>query len=95
MSILKLKNVSYRYKDAKKDEYVLKNIDYEFCTGKLYVIKGKSGSGKTTFLSLISGLETNYEGSILKIKNLRKLIWINIVIPILELYSKVIIFYHL
>ena len=78
MSILKLKNVSYRYKDAKKGEYVLKNIDYEFCTGKLYVIKGKSGSGKTTFLSLV-----------------RKLIWINIVIPILELYSKVIIFYHL
>ena len=73
MSILKLKNVSYRYKDAKKDEYVLKNIDYEFCTGKLYVIKGKSGSGKTTFLSLICGLETNYEGSILyKDKELKK-----------------------
>lgn len=65
MSILKLKNVNYRYKDAKKDEYVLKNINYEFETGKLYVIKGRSGSGKTTFLSLISGLETNYEGSIL------------------------------
>ena len=78
MSILKLKNVSYRYKDAKKDEYVLKNIDYEFCTGKLYVIKGIM---KEVFFT--------------KIKNLRKLIWINIVIPILELYSKVIIFYHL
>ena len=37
MNILKLENISYRYKDAKKDEYVLKNIDYEFCTGKLYV----------------------------------------------------------
>ena len=74
MSILKLKNVSYRYKDAKRNEYVLKNIDYEFCTGKLYVIKGKSGSGKTTFLSLISGLETNYEGSILyKDKELKKI----------------------
>lgn len=65
MSILKLNDVSYRYKDAKKDEYVLKNINKEFELGKLYVIKGKSGSGKTTFLSLISGLVTNYEGSIL------------------------------
>lgn len=65
MKLLELKNVSYRYKDAAKDEYVLKNINYIFEPGKMYVIKGRSGSGKTTFLSLISGLETNYEGNIL------------------------------
>lgn len=63
--ILSLKNVNYRYKDAAKDEYVLKNINYEFEKGKTYAIKGKSGSGKTTLLSLISGLEKNYEGEIL------------------------------
>ena len=62
--ILKLKNVSYRYKDALKDDYVLKDINYSFEKGKIYAIKGKSGSGKTTLLSLISGLETNYEGVI-------------------------------
>lgn len=65
MTVIELKNVSYRYKDASPDEYVLKDIDYRFDTGKLYIIKGRSGSGKTTFLSLISGLETGYEGSIL------------------------------
>ena len=65
MTVLELNNVSYRYKDASPDEYVLKDIDYRFDTGKLYIIKGRSGSGKTTFLSLISGLETGYEGSIL------------------------------
>lgn len=65
MTVLELKKVSYRYKDASPDEYVLKDIDYRFDTGKLYIIKGRSGSGKTTFLSLISGLETGYEGSIL------------------------------
>ncbi len=64
MSLLKLKNVSYRYKDADKDDYVLKNINYEFSLGKVYAIKGKSGSGKTTLLSLLSGLENNYEGEI-------------------------------
>lgn len=63
--ILKLKNVSYRYSDAAKDDYVLKNINYEFELGKTYAIQGKSGSGKTTLLSLISGLETNYEGEII------------------------------
>ena len=62
--ILKLDNVSYRYADAEADDYVLKYINYSFETGKVYAIKGKSGSGQTTLLSLLSGLENNYEGSI-------------------------------
>lgn len=74
MSIIKLDNVSYRYKDAKKDEYVLKNISYKFELGKIYAIKGESGSGKTTLLSLISGLEKCLEGDIFfNDKNLRKI----------------------
>lgn len=63
--ILEVKNVSYRYSDAKIDEYVLKDINLSFELGKSYAIKGKSGSGKTTLLSLISGLEKKYEGEIL------------------------------
>ena len=65
MGILKLENVSYRYKDAPKDKYVFKNINYEFEQGKMYAIKGKSGSGKTTLLSLITGLEKCTEGNVL------------------------------
>lgn len=71
---LKLTNVSYRYLDAKENEYVLKNINYSFELGKIYAIKGKSGSGKTTLLSLISGLENRYEGNIYyEDKNLKKI----------------------
>ena len=65
MGILKLENVGYRYKDAPKDNYVFKDINYEFEEGKMYAIKGKSGSGKTTLLSLITGLEKCTEGQIL------------------------------
>lgn len=64
MNILKLENVSYKYKDSKDNDYVFKDINYSFKLGKVYAIKGKSGSGKTTLLSLISGLETDYEGNI-------------------------------
>ena len=64
MAILKLDNVCYRYKDALNDDYVFKNISYEFELNKTYAIKGKSGSGKTTLLSLISGLEKCAEGNI-------------------------------
>ena len=62
--ILKIENVSYRYADAEENDYVLKNINYNFELGKIYAIRGKSGSGKTTLLSLISGLENKYEGTI-------------------------------
>lgn len=72
--VLTIKDVNYRYKDAKKDDYVLKNINYFFEKGKVYSIKGKSGSGKTTLLSLISGLENKYEGEIFyKSKELKKM----------------------
>ena len=65
MSILKLENVGYRYKDAPKDSYVFKNVNYEFEQGKMYAIKGKSGSGKTTLLSLITGLEKCTDGKVI------------------------------
>ena len=72
--VLKLSSVAYRYSDAAKDDFVLKDINYEFETGKVYAIKGKSGSGKTTLLSLISGLENKYQGEILyKDKPLKKM----------------------
>src|SRR5574344_2648188 len=62
--ILKLDNVGYRYSDALKDEFVLKDISYDFKMGRTYAIKGRSGSGKTTLLSLVSGLEKTSMGHI-------------------------------
>lgn len=73
-TILSVRDVNYRYSDAPKDEYVLKNINMDFELGKTYAIRGKSGSGKTTLLSLISGLEKKYEGKILyNDKDLKKM----------------------
>ena len=65
MSILKLEDVGYQYSDAAKDEFVLKNVNYSFDKGKIYAIRGKSGSDKTTLLSILSGLEKATEGKIL------------------------------
>ena len=74
MGILKLENVSYRYQDAPKDQYVFQNRNYEFEQGKMYAIKGKSGSGKTTLLSIITGLEKCTEGNVFyEKKNLKKM----------------------
>lgn len=62
--ILSIKNASYQYSDAEPDEYALKDVSYDFETGKVYAIRGRSGTGKTTLLSLISGLERCTEGEI-------------------------------
>jgi putative ABC transport system ATP-binding protein len=64
MGILKLDHVGYRYSDANQDDYVIKDISYDFDLGKVYAINGKSGSGKTTLLSLLSGLERCTLGNI-------------------------------
>lgn len=63
MSVLSINNVSYQYEGAKKA--VFKNISADFDTGKVYVLMGKSGSGKSTVLSLISGLDIPSGGEIL------------------------------
>lgn len=56
------KNLAYWYDNA--DEKLFEDINLQFDAGKLYAIIGKSGSGKTTFLSLIAGLDTPKSGSI-------------------------------
>ena len=63
MNILTLKNVMYRYDGAKRN--VLNGISAEFEAGKVYTIVGRSGSGKSTMLSLIAGLDVCSSGEIL------------------------------
>lgn len=43
----------------------MKNVNFDFEKGKIYAICGRSGTGKTTLLSLISGLERCTEGKII------------------------------
>ena len=62
--VLEVKDIVYHYK-ANKDKNVLNAISYGFDEGTGYAILGTSGSGKTTFLSLLAGLDTPVSGSIL------------------------------
>ncbi len=61
--ILEAKKVSYFYK-SQKDKWILQDVDAVFDCGKLYAILGASGSGKTTFLSLLAGLDVPVKGEI-------------------------------
>ena len=64
MAFLETKNLSYYYQDGEYKRYILNDISFEFEKGVFYTISGQSGSGKTTFLSLISALDIAQSGQI-------------------------------
>ena len=58
-------NITYAYKD---NDYIFKNLSFDFKKGDIVAIigeSGESGSGKTTLLSILSKFITDYSGSIL------------------------------
>lgn len=60
---IKLKNITYSYPGAKYK--VLDKISLKFPVNKLTVIKGATGSGKSTLISIIMGLIKPSEGSVI------------------------------
>jgi putative ABC transport system ATP-binding protein len=62
MSILTAEKLSYYYQDGDTQRYILRDASYEFEKGKFYTILGESGSGKTTFLSLVMALDEPKSG---------------------------------
>lgn len=61
-TVLKIQDLTFAYEQNKD---ILDGINVEFKKGRFYAIVGTSGSGKTTFLSLISGLDTPSKGVLL------------------------------
>lgn len=59
--VLQVENVGYWYTN---DRPLFQQINITFEPRKMYAILGKSGSGKTTFLSLLAGLDSPKEGQI-------------------------------
>ncbi|MGL9731084.1 ABC transporter ATP-binding protein [Enterococcus sp. DIV0756] len=65
MAILEAKELSYFYQDGGIRRMILQDTSVKFEKGQFYTILGESGSGKTTFLSLISALDAPTSGEIL------------------------------
>lgn len=66
MSLLQLENINKYYElDNKETFHVLKDINIEFNRGELVSIIGESGSGKSTMMNLIGGLDSGFEGELL------------------------------
>ncbi len=53
--MLTTEKLTYWYTSA--DQSLFKDVDLEFSAGHSYAIVGRSGSGKTTMVSLLAGLD--------------------------------------
>ena len=63
-NLFKLDNINLNYNLNGNDIRVLKNINFEIKKNERVAIIGESGSGKTSLLMLMSGLEKPTTGSI-------------------------------
>ena len=63
--ILELSHINFSYRSRYQTVDVLKDLSCGFERGKVYGIVGKSGSGKSTVLSLMAGLALPQSGEVL------------------------------
>ena len=61
---IEINNVSFNYEKSNANNKLLNNLKFNIRKGKITILKGKSGSGKSTFLDLLSGLLIPDTGSI-------------------------------
>lgn len=69
-NIIKIKNLYKNYQTKKEEIPVLRNINLNINEGELISLVGPSGVGKSTLLSIISGLENISSGIVNKKDNL-------------------------
>lgn len=62
---LTVKDLNFGYGNKKSKNVIIDNMNLVFKRGKVYGITGRSGTGKTTLLSLLGGLERPDGGEIL------------------------------
>ncbi len=62
--MLELKDVSFNVNDDDKDKEIIRNVSLSIAPGKLVVITGPNGGGKSTLARLIAGIEKPSTGRI-------------------------------
>jgi putative ABC transport system ATP-binding protein len=63
--IIQLKRLSKSYQEGNKRRLVLNELDLSVAEGQMYVLLGRSGSGKSTMLNLLSGIDQPDTGQVI------------------------------
>ena len=65
MNILEVKDLSKTYIVNKRQNNVLKNVNFTVKEGEMVAVMGPSGSGKSTLLYTVSGMDSTTSGEVL------------------------------
>ena len=65
MAVVEAKNITKTYTIGDREIRVLDNVSLAVAGGEFLVVEGSSGNGKTTLLSLLSGLDKPSSGRVL------------------------------
>jgi putative ABC transport system ATP-binding protein len=63
--IIQLKRLSKSYQEGNKRRLVLNELDLSVAESQMYVLLGRSGSGKSTMLNLLSGIDQPDTGQVI------------------------------
>lgn len=61
---MEAKNIKKNYQMGEVQVHALKGVDFSLYDGEFVVILGASGSGKSTFMNIIGGMDTPTEGEL-------------------------------
>lgn len=62
MNILEVKNLCKTYIVNKRQNNILKNVNFTVSEGEMTAVMGPSGSGKSTLLYTVSGMDSGIVG---------------------------------
>ncbi|MEK3901641.1 ABC transporter ATP-binding protein [Paenibacillus sp. FSL R7-0179] len=60
IELISLRNIKLKF----NEQIIFKDFNFDFHKGKIYIITGKNGRGKTSLINLLSGLYNQFEGEI-------------------------------
>ncbi len=92
-NLLEINNISKNYHTKNGEIEAIKNISFKIKKGEIISIVGPSGCGKSTLLSIISELDHDYFGKIIKDNNLKiaYMLQSDALLPWLTIYENAIL----
>ena len=64
--LIRLEKLNKRFHEGERDRIVLHDASAEFAAGEFVAVIGKSGTGKSTLLNIISGIDDADSGEVVQ-----------------------------
>lgn len=92
-NLLEIKNITKNYHTKEGEIEAIKDFNLEIKKGEIISVVGPSGCGKSTLLSIISDLDKEYTGDIIKDENIKMAYMLqnDALLPWLTIYENAIL----